>query len=206
MIPYFAGIFLFLTPHFINNYQRFGDPLESVNHVGRFYRNVEFKGQPGFVTEEEFLKDGRAGPKITTLEYLITLHTPGQLIQGSIKGMWDMFFAKYPIHYFFRLHFQPTVDSYSRPVLTPEKAQSYEIPFYLLYLIGIVCAFRYKNGWLIPAIIFLVQAPMAYMVGAGLIHHRLLANPVVFMHLLSGLGLSVIISGLIKIKKPDVFS
>jgi hypothetical protein len=74
-------------PHQYGIYKQHGDFLYTANQYARFYANREFAGKPGFPTREEIRTKGMYyGPKITPLDYYWNLHTPGQLVDGSLVG------------------------------------------------------------------------------------------------------------------------
>jgi len=81
---------LIVLPLLAGNYQQSGDPFFHSNIHARFFRNAEFKGQPGFPSVAEVEKNGFAGPPITWTQYIFGLHTPKQLLARSIHGLQDI--------------------------------------------------------------------------------------------------------------------
>jgi len=78
---------LLAAPHLISTYKTYGDPLYALKRHAAFYRNLEFMGKPGFPSREQISRHGMyTGPEITPLEYFLKLHTPGELIIGSLSG------------------------------------------------------------------------------------------------------------------------
>jgi len=74
-------------PHQYRIYKNYGDFFYTANQYARFYTNREFAGKPGFPTKEEIMVKGMYyGPKTTPLDYYWNLHTPGQLLYGSLIG------------------------------------------------------------------------------------------------------------------------
>jgi hypothetical protein len=74
-------------PHQYRIYKNYGDFFYTSNQYARFYTNREFAGKPGFPTKEEIMVKGMYyGPKTTPLDYYWNLHTPGQLLYGSLIG------------------------------------------------------------------------------------------------------------------------
>jgi hypothetical protein len=74
-------------PHQYRIYKNYGDFFYTSNQYARFYTNREFAGKPGFPTKEEIMVKGMYyGPKTTPLDYYWNLHTPGQLLYGSLAG------------------------------------------------------------------------------------------------------------------------
>ena len=74
-------------PHQYSTYKKHGDFFYTANQYARFYANREFAGTPGFPSREEIATKGMYyGPKMTPLAYYWNLHTPGQLLSGSVVG------------------------------------------------------------------------------------------------------------------------
>jgi hypothetical protein len=74
-------------PHQYSIYKKHGDFFYTANQYARFYANREFAGTPGFPTKQEIGKMGMYyGPKITPLAYYWNLHSPRQLLSGSLEG------------------------------------------------------------------------------------------------------------------------
>jgi hypothetical protein len=74
-------------PHQFNIYKKYGDFFYTANQYARFYANREFAGRPGFPTKQEIGAKGMYyGPAITPLDYYWNLHTPVQLLSGSLVG------------------------------------------------------------------------------------------------------------------------
>lgn len=82
-----------LLPHLVFNYrfQDSRDPLFSSNIHARYYKNYEFQDKPGHLTREEFLRDPYAGPPVTTMKYLLGMHSPAELARGMARGGWNIF-------------------------------------------------------------------------------------------------------------------
>jgi 4-amino-4-deoxy-L-arabinose transferase-like glycosyltransferase len=74
-------------PHQYSIYKKYGDFFYTANQYARFYANREFAGTPGFPTKQEIGEKGMYyGPKITPLAYYWNLHSPRQLLSGSLAG------------------------------------------------------------------------------------------------------------------------
>jgi hypothetical protein len=74
-------------PHQYSIYKKYGDFFYTANQYARFYANREFAGTPGFPTKQEVGEKGMYyGPKITPLAYYWNLHSPRQLLSGSLEG------------------------------------------------------------------------------------------------------------------------
>lgn len=86
--------FLITIPHLIHNKRQFGDAFYASNIHARYYRNQEFKGQPGFPTEEEVRIDGYTGSHITTFDYFFKLHSLSEVIQRNFLGIKLLYFSE----------------------------------------------------------------------------------------------------------------
>lgn len=82
-----------LLPFVIRCGVEFGDPLYAVNKHIKFYRNHEFKGQPGFPTVAEVERDAYTGPEATSFEYFFGQHSVGELARRTVRGFEDIFFG-----------------------------------------------------------------------------------------------------------------
>lgn len=82
-----------LLPHLAFNYrfQESRDLFFSSNIHAIYYRNHEFQDRPGHLTREEFLRDPYAGPPVTTMGYLLGMHSPAELARGMARGAWNLF-------------------------------------------------------------------------------------------------------------------
>ena len=135
-----------LLPHLLANYKYTPehDPFYTANIHARFYRNLEFGDLPGFPTSEEIQHNAWAGQKITMVEYLFTLHTPGQLISGGIVGLKRLFLTTHPQLILF----------HSRLLV-------------ICYIIGLLYL-TIRGQWEIPAIMVFMVAPLLYLAGIGI--------------------------------------
>jgi len=70
-----ALVAVLVGPLLIANYVEYGDPLYHSNSHARFFRNIEFQGQPGF-----------AGPPITWTQYVFGLHSKTTLVERAVKS------------------------------------------------------------------------------------------------------------------------
>ncbi len=77
---------LLFTPHKYGIYKRHGDPFWDTHMYARWYANWEFVGRPGFPSVAELMQDGYVGPKLTYAQYLFQLHTPVEVIIGTLRG------------------------------------------------------------------------------------------------------------------------
>ncbi len=51
---------------------------------------MEFAGRPGFLSREEVERDAYTGPRLTYKEYLFKLHTPREVIAGTLRGLYKI--------------------------------------------------------------------------------------------------------------------
>lgn len=79
-----------LAPHQYSIYQKHGDLFWDSNIHTRWLANREFQGQPGFPTIEEIEKNAYVGPKLTYIEYLFRLHTPREVMTGTLQGFYKI--------------------------------------------------------------------------------------------------------------------
>lgn len=63
------------APFYVQCYRTFGDPWFACNQHIRFYRNQEFRDQPGFPTSEQIEEDAYAGPPVTATEFFFRQHS-----------------------------------------------------------------------------------------------------------------------------------
>jgi hypothetical protein len=75
------------APHRVALAARHGDAAYDAHRTLRWIANQEFQGQPGFPSVEEVVRDPYAGPRITVWEYAVRLHTPGELLWRSGRGL-----------------------------------------------------------------------------------------------------------------------
>ncbi|MFH0794849.1 MAG: glycosyltransferase family 39 protein [bacterium] len=165
----FALTGLMVAPHMINNYFIFGfkDPFFSVNIHVRFYRNMEFAGQPGFPTKEEFQRYSYAGKHISSAQYIFGLHTPGEVASRIYKGLYRCLFGE---------NLMSALMGGQTSLLG-------------LYLLGIL-ALAVRRQWLFLCALILMELPTSFL-AAGIIEFdvRLVIHhaPFVAMAVLAGL-------------------
>lgn len=169
IIIFLISVFIF-SPHLIANYLHTpeNDPFFTTNIHARFYRNLEFKDQPGFPSSEEVRQNAWAGERISVLEYLFSLHTPEQLLKGSVRGIKRLFLTTYAQMSLFN----------SRLLV-------------VLYLLGFLYLL-FRGQWHIPAIMVGLGLPFLYLAGIG-IDWRLVGilSPFFFICLTAFFGLLI---------------
>jgi hypothetical protein len=73
----------------------YGDPFYATNLHIRFYRNLEFQGQPGMPTAEDLALDSTAGPEVTPIEFFFQQHTVFDLSLRTVERVKSTFFGQY---------------------------------------------------------------------------------------------------------------
>lgn len=86
-------------PHAVHNAKVFGDPFYSVNIHFSWFRNYEFvvrKGQSceGCPDRQQFFTTPYAGPRVTALEYVFALHSPGEIVRDTFEGYRKLYLAR----------------------------------------------------------------------------------------------------------------
>lgn len=79
-----ATVVLLIGPLLIANYVETGDPFYHTNVLARFFRNIEFAGQPGFITPDEMKLNSFAGAPVTWMQYVFGMHTPAELVRRAL--------------------------------------------------------------------------------------------------------------------------
>ena len=161
--------FVILFPHLLNNRfnSRENEWMFSNNIHARFYRNQEFKGQPGFPSVTDVSHDSYTGPHITTAQYIFGLHTLNEVIRRVSLGYWLILFGRYTRGYML----------------------GYEFVF-VLYVIGFLLAFMYPAGRWILVSLFFMNGTMTFLVGMTQFPDlpRLLVQVAPLAAILAGLG------------------
>jgi hypothetical protein len=82
-----------IMPHLIHNKKEYGDFMYSANYHARFYRNLEFQGQPGFPSKEEVAMNAYAGEPVTAFEYIVQMHEWKDIVQRVLRGIGRVIFG-----------------------------------------------------------------------------------------------------------------
>lgn len=82
---------IMVGPFMYNCYKEKGDPFFPLTKHTVAWRNIEFKGQEGFLTVEEVRANLYTGKKVTGAEYVFKMHTPKQIAKYITKGYYDSF-------------------------------------------------------------------------------------------------------------------
>ena len=88
----FAGLTILpLLPYVIYCAVEFGDPMYGVNYHIKFYRNIEFVGQPGMPTQEERAADAYAGSRASAANYVFGQHSLTELSIRTVRALEHIF-------------------------------------------------------------------------------------------------------------------
>lgn len=98
LVPLFFCVLFILGPHFIHNYMKYDDPLYSANIHAVWWRNLEFvaidgTGCTGCPSSSEYQANSYSGEWITTVEYIIGMHSPTEILTRSIEGFRVLFLS-----------------------------------------------------------------------------------------------------------------
>ena len=180
---------LIVLPLLAGNYQQTGDPFFHSNIHARFFRNIEFKGQPGFPTVAEVEQNGFAGPPITWTQYLLGLHTPKQLVVRSIHGFEDIILVNGTLVFTYPDSPHPPG---GWPTLRIFANNQFTIAWGMLIL-GIIGALSLLGSRAWPIALMLPLSMAVYSLIASLIDYRLVL-PVLALTLVADLeGLAVLL-------------
>jgi hypothetical protein len=130
------------VPHAVHNARVFGDPFYSVNIHFSWFRNYEFvvrRGLPceGCPDREKFFTTPYAGPRITPVEYVFGLHSPGEIARDLLEGYRKMYLARTD---WFRV--QSSTDS---------------LPGYVLFLVGLGALLMGPNREILLLVVILAN-------------------------------------------------
>ncbi len=193
-----ALVAVLVGPLLIANYIEYGDPLYHSNIHAKFFRNIEFHGQPGFITSAEAARNGFAGPPITWTQYVFGLHSKPTLVQRAVKSFETIPFAVVNLAVF--TPNPPTGDSLwsfgakHLSGLGPRPIRVVELG--VLSLIWVLSAFGgllllRTRAWAVPAT--LVEIILLYSPIASVIDYRLVLTvfPLLLVSAIAALHFSV---------------
>lgn len=185
-----AAVFVIVVvPHFIHNQIVFGDFLRANNIYGTWWRNFEFAGRPGFITREEFNKNGNAGTQITLSDYLFKHHRPVDLTTATLHGFWKLTAGTAARDSLLRVSSTVQVNDFFVPTVPAGQARWFEWLLLGAFLIGIPASLRLRNGWCLVTTLFLLEMPVAFIWGwFPEMSARLAMNQAMIMLLLVGIG------------------
>lgn len=84
------------VPHMLHNHREFDDPLYSLDSLATWSRNYEFvvlkrSGCKECPSSEEVMVNGYTGPPVTTLEYMLGMHSAQELMARMFSGLFDLY-------------------------------------------------------------------------------------------------------------------
>jgi 4-amino-4-deoxy-L-arabinose transferase-like glycosyltransferase len=88
-----------VLPHRLAMTVRHGDAGYDAHRTLRYIANYEFQGRPGFPSGAEFMRDPYAGPRITLSQYFFELHTVGEVVWRSLRGLGKAVLNLSPVGY-----------------------------------------------------------------------------------------------------------
>lgn len=147
---------LLTLPHLLHNKKQFGDAFYSANIHARYYRNQEFKGQPGFPTVEEVRKNGYCGSPITTFQYFFGLHTLPEIIRRTLLGFKLLYFGELYANNFFRSEF-----------------------LFYFYILGLIFMLFYRPDFLVCFL--LLSSTSLFLIGTFIYFDVRLTMHIIFM-------------------------
>lgn len=80
-----------IIPYWSYSAVKFGDPFYAVNVHAKWYRNQEFKDQPGMLTSQQLSQQPYGGPDVTPLEYFFEMHSISELAKRTFKEFYTIF-------------------------------------------------------------------------------------------------------------------
>ena len=142
------GLALLLTaPFYIAQARQYGRAFYIGVQDATFWRNQEFRDQPGHPSSAELLRDPYLGPPITPGEYMFGLHSPSQVLARVGKGYYLAF------AWFYR--------------------QAMDGFWWLLILAlpgAVVLCLRRREEWLV--LFILVLGPFAFILPLSVVGHQ----------------------------------
>lgn len=149
MILSIAIVASFVAPIRYNMYRNYGDPFYDSSRQARSFANAEFVGRPGFPTAAELTLDAYMGPRITSREYLLGLHTPSELIVGMLRGSWKLFR---------RMEVCPAA-----PMTSPQACATINATFQLLAAVGLALSLLiHRYRWIVVAF-FVIELQVSFL-------------------------------------------
>jgi hypothetical protein len=156
-----------VVPHRYSMYKLHGDPYNDTTGYARWNANHEFAGRPGFPTRAELQSNGYIGPRITYREYMLGMHTPWELAEGTVRGYWKLY-----------LHME----------VSPFGVTNYRvrrwinIVFQVVALIGFLIALWKREYLWLPFAFLLFEFPVSFLYDRSLVEtyrHSYSAYPLV---------------------------
>lgn len=142
-------VLVVIGPQFVVNYVQYGDPFYHTDVLAKFFRNLEFVGQPGFITSDQLKASAFGGTPVTWTQYIFGMHTPGELLRRAVLAymMVPTILTGYVL--FFGWHaILPTPVILARNVLEP-------MMILIIWCVGIVGAVMllWTRAWVVTVIV-----------------------------------------------------
>jgi hypothetical protein len=163
-----AILFAMVAPHRYGLYKATNDPFYDTSAYARWNANVEFAGKPGFMTALEMQANPFAGPRISYGEYMLGMHTPTELIEGTLRG--------------YRKLFRKMEVCPGGPFGLGERCEGLNDGFQALAIAGLVIALWTPRCRWIPLAFAVLEFPVSFLYDRGLVEvyrHSYTAFPLI---------------------------
>lgn len=167
---------LIVAPLLVGNAVMYDDPFYHSNIHARFFRNIEFRGQPGFLTNAQVARNSFGGPPITWPEYIFGLHTTKQIVGRTVEG-----FENVPRRNAGLLAFYPSTPSLDPWPTLNIFANNETIVAWILPALAVVGAITVLRGPAWPLAMMLPLSIGIYPFISGLMDYRLAMNEIPLM-------------------------
>jgi hypothetical protein len=156
-----------VVPHRYNMYKLKGDPYWDTTMYARWNANWEFVGKPGFPTANDLQTNGYIGPRLTYREYMLGMHTPWELVEGTSRGYWKLY---------------RNMEAAPFGVTSDRVRGWINITFQVLGVTGFLLALWKREYLWIPLAFLLFEFPVSFLYDRGLVEpyrHSYSAFPLV---------------------------
>ncbi len=135
------------APFYINQHREYGSPFFISSWEATFWRNQEFRDQPGFPTSKEVREDSFTGEVASPFEYVFGMHSVKEIIKRVAEG--------YMLAFGF----------YYRHALGP-------LWWLLLLCAPGIIAMCARRHWEWPLLFLLVMLPFSFIIPLSVVGHR----------------------------------
>lgn len=152
---------LLVIPHRAALALRHGDPAYDAHRTARWIANQEFQGQPGFPSPEALARDGFIGGPLPLRDYYLGLHTPGEVVVRTARGMAKALGNLVPVGYVHEVTAMGgRLVAWADPVLS------------VLALLGLLVLARDPRARWVPGVLALGLLHVAFVYDLGLPDYR----------------------------------
>jgi hypothetical protein len=137
-----------IAPEYVADYLETGDPFFHTNVLARFFRNIEFAGQPGFITVQQMKIDAFGGSPVTWTQYIFGMHSPAELMKRAVIAFLVVPAELTGLDLFFATRVLPAPVVIVRDALQPGLI----VVAWLLGAVGGLALLR-TRAWVVPVII-----------------------------------------------------